>query len=114
MLPVRDSPEGARFFVRVTPRASRTAILGTIGEGSGTALRIALHAPPIEGRANAALNEFLSDLLSVRRSDIEITGGRHARNKTVLIRGRDATQIASAVDQALAQPGQSNSREPVI
>ena len=34
MLPVRDSPEGARFLVRVTPRASRTAILGAIGEGS--------------------------------------------------------------------------------
>ncbi|HEY6446362.1 MAG TPA: DUF167 domain-containing protein [Acidobacteriaceae bacterium] len=100
---MRDSPEGARFLVRVTPRASRTAVLGAIGEGSGAALRIALHAPPIEGRANAALIEFLSDLLGVRRSDIEITAGQHARNKTVLIRGRSAAPVASTLKQALAQ-----------
>lgn len=110
MLPVRDSPEGARFFVRATPRASRTAILGTIGEGSGAALRIALHAPPREGRANAALIEFLSDLLGVRRADIAITGGQHSRNKTVLIRGRSATPIAAQLEQALAQSDPNDSR----
>jgi uncharacterized protein (TIGR00251 family) len=110
MLPVRDSPEGARFLVRVTPRASRTAILGITGEGSSAALRIALHAPPIEGRANAALVEFLSDLLGVRRSDIAITGGQHARNKALLIRGCSARPIAALLEQAFTQGHPNDSR----
>jgi hypothetical protein len=109
-LPVRDSPEGARFLVRVTPRASRTAILGIMGEGDSAALKIALQAPPLEGRANAALIEFLSDILGVRRSDIEITAGQHARNKTVLIRGHSATPIAALLGQALAQGSPNDSR----
>lgn len=102
-LPVRDSPEGARFLVRVTPRASRTSILGIIGEGSSAALRIALQAPPVEGRANAALVEFLSSLLGVPRSAIAITCGRHARSKTVLVRGRGAAAIAAQLEQALSR-----------
>ncbi|MGA7886712.1 MAG: DUF167 domain-containing protein [Acidobacteriaceae bacterium] len=92
-LPVTDSRDGARFLVRVVPRASRTAVVGIVGEGDQAALKIALHAPPVEGRANAALIEFLADLLHVRRADIAIAGGEHARTKTILIRGRRASEI---------------------
>jgi uncharacterized protein len=67
-IPVNDAKDGARFAVRVVPRASRTALLGVIGEGADAAVKIALRAPPVEGRANEALVEFLADLLGVRRS----------------------------------------------
>jgi uncharacterized protein len=93
ILPVIDSRDGARFLVRVVPRASRTAVAGIVGEGDQAALKIALHAPPVEGRANAALVDFLADLLHVRRTDIAIAGGEHARTKTILIRGRRAAEI---------------------
>lgn len=99
-LSVTDSRDGARFLVRVVPRASRTAIAGIVGEGQRSALKIALHAPPVEGRANAALIEFLSELLSVRRSDIAIAGGEHARSKTILIRGRGAAEISALLAAA--------------
>jgi hypothetical protein len=98
---VRDTAEGARFMVRVTPRASRTAVVGVIGDGSQAALRIALQAPPLEGRANAALIEFLADLLRAPRSSIEIVGGERGRNKTLVVRGRRAEDIASVIEQAL-------------
>ena len=101
-IPVRDTGEGARFLVRVSPRASRTAVLGIYGEGTEAALRMALQAPPLEGRANAALIELLADLLEVPRSAIEIGAGEHARNKTILIRGRKATDIAEAIRKSLA------------
>lgn len=101
-VPVTDTRDGARFAVRVTPRASRTALAGVTGEGSDAALKIALHAPPIEGRANAALVEFLADLLYVRRSDIEIAGGAHSRTKLILIRNHTANEISSAITAALA------------
>ncbi len=95
--PVTDSGVGARFLVRVVPRASRTAIAGVLGEGDQAALKIALQAPPVEGRANAALIDFLADLLRVRRADIAIAGGPHARTKTILVRGRTAAEIQEAV-----------------
>ncbi|MFZ0629896.1 MAG: DUF167 domain-containing protein [Acidobacteriaceae bacterium] len=98
---VRDTPEGARFLVRVAPRASRTAITGVMGEGSQAAVKIALQAPPVEGRANAALIEFLADFLRVPRSSIEIAGGDHGRNKTIVVRGRKAAEIAALIEPAL-------------
>lgn len=100
-LPVSETREGAKFLVRVAPRASRTAILGTIGDGDEAALKVALQAPPVEGRANAALVEFLAKLLGTSRSAIAITGGEHARNKTILVRGRHATEVAAAIENAL-------------
>lgn len=90
---VTDSRDGARFLVRVVPRASRTAVAGVVGEGDQAALKIALHAPPVEGRANAALVEFLAELLQLRRADIAIAGGEHSRTKTILVRGRSATEV---------------------
>jgi uncharacterized protein (TIGR00251 family) len=89
-------------MVRVTPRASRTAIAGVAGEGSDAALKIALHAPPVEGRANTALVEFLSELLGTPRSAIEIAGGQHGRSKRIVVRGRSATEVAAAIEKALA------------
>lgn len=100
-VPVSETREGARFAVRVVPRASRTAVAGIMGTGADTALKIALQAPPVEGRANAALVEFLADLLSTPRSAIEIAGGAHGRNKSILVRGRSAAETAAKIEQAL-------------
>lgn len=95
-----DTSEGARFLVRVTPRARKTAILGVAEDGRESVLRIALQAPPLEGRANAALIEFLADLLSVPRSALEIASGAHARNKLILVRGRSAADVSARLDEA--------------
>ncbi len=108
VFPVRATQEGVRFTVRVTPRASRTAIIGVIGEGDGAALKIALHAPPLEDRANAALIEFLADLLRTPRSAIEIRGGQHARSKVILVRGRSAAEISTAIEKTLAATRQGD------
>lgn len=101
--PVKDTAEGARFLVRVTPRASRTAIVGVMGEGSQTALKIALQAPPVEGRANAALIEFLAEWLRVPRSSIAIVSGERGRNKAVTVRGRTAGEVAALTEAALGE-----------
>lgn len=98
---IRDTPEGARFLVRVAPRASRTAIVGVIGEGSQAALKIALQAPPVEGRANAALIEFMAELLGLPRSSIEIASGERGRTKSIVVPGRRAEEIKALVHQAL-------------
>lgn len=102
-VPVRETAEGASFLVRVAPRASRTAIVGVMGDGKDAAVKIALQAPPVEGRANAALIDFLAELLGVPRSSIEIAAGENARMKRIAVRGRDAMEVATAIAIALTQ-----------
>jgi uncharacterized protein (TIGR00251 family) len=69
--------------VRVQPRAARTEFAGRLGER----LRIRLHAPPVDGRANAALIEFIADACGVPRAQVTIDKGLTGRDKRVRIRG---------------------------
>ena len=74
---------GAAFPVRVVPRASKNEISGRHGD----AVKIRLTAPPVEGAANEALIGFLSEVLEVRESQIEILSGHAARDKIVCVVG---------------------------
>jgi hypothetical protein len=51
---LRDHPDGCTLMIRVQPGAKKTAITGIYGQGEHAALKIAVQAPPIEGRANEA------------------------------------------------------------
>jgi hypothetical protein len=102
-IPVKDSAQGASFLVRVAPRASRTAIVGVFGEGENAALKMALRAPAVEGRANVALIEFLAELFGSPRSAIAIAGGEHARNKRIVVHGRSAADVQVTIKTALAE-----------
>jgi hypothetical protein len=93
MIPLRETSSGVSFAVRVQPRANRTEITGVLGEGGDAALKVALVAPAIEGRANEALIRFFADLFDVARSSVEILSGEQSRNKVVRIRGMNAEQI---------------------
>ena len=76
-----DSADGVAIEVRVQPGAKRSAILG---EYAG-AIKIALNAPPVDGKANDALIAFLSRVLHVRKSQISIVRGEKSRSKTVFV-----------------------------
>ena len=64
----------------------------------GEALKLRLAAPPVEGRANEALVEFLAETLGVPKSSIRIVKGGAARQKTVLV-------AAPQADPARLLPG---------
>lgn len=89
MISIRDTPQGAAFAVRVQPCARRNAIVGELGD----ALKLALTAPPIEGRANEACIEFLAEFLKVPRSSITIAAGETSRNKVIRIVGVSADEL---------------------
>jgi uncharacterized protein len=91
---IDDSHDSVSFAVRVTPRASRTQFTGMMGEGADAIVKIALAAPPVEGRANEALVAYLADVLGVPRAAVKILAGQQSRNKLVLVRGRSAAEIA--------------------
>jgi len=97
---VRGDSGGVSVAVRVVPRASRTAILGLYDGGTETRLKVALAAPPVDGRANEALVQFFADILGVPRSAVSLAAGEQARNKRVRIAGLSVAQAAARLRHA--------------
>ena len=67
----------------IQPGAKRSELAGEQGER----LKIRLQAPPVEGKANKALIDFLADVLQISKKMLEIKGGETGRNKHILVRG---------------------------
>lgn len=91
MIDIREHESGVTLTVRLQPKASKTAIVGEM-EG---ALKIAVTAPPVDGRANEACTRFLAELLKVARSSVTIAAGASSRNKVIRIDGVTAEQVRS-------------------
>lgn len=98
MIAVTDHAEGCVLPVRAQPGARRC---GVVGEQSG-ALKVAVTAPPQDGRANAALVEALAEALGVRRSQVELLGGATGRDKRFLVRGVTRAELAAKVAALVA------------
>ena len=89
MAPINTSPNGVTFAVKVHPRAKRNAITGEVGK----ALKLALTAPPVDGKANEACIDFFAKLLKVPRSSVTIAAGLTSRNKVIRVSGMTAEQV---------------------
>jgi uncharacterized protein (TIGR00251 family) len=92
-LKITERADGAeravRFAVRVQPRASRSGVDCVIGD----ALKVRVHAPPVDGAANAAVIEALSDALGVPKRMVTIVSGETSRSKVVEIASMQATEL---------------------
>ena len=89
MVVIQNSSSGATFAVKVHPCAKKNAITGEVGD----ALKVALTAPPVDGKANAACIEFFAKLLNVPRSSVTIASGQSSRNKVIRVAGVTAQQV---------------------
>ena len=89
MIPIHDTPAGATFQVKVHPRARKNAVTGVLGD----ALKLALTAPPIEGRANDACIEYIAKFLNLPRSSVTIAAGESSRQKLIRVAGVPAAQV---------------------
>ena len=67
--------------VYVQPGAKRTEFAGVHGE----ALKIRLAAPPVDGRANACLIEFIADFCHLPKREVYLLSGDCARQKVLRI-----------------------------
>jgi len=92
-LEIRASAEGVTFGVLVAPRASREAVGPVIGDR----LRVAVTAPPVEGKANDAVVAALARALGVRRQDVAIVGGERGKRKTVRVGGLTREALLEAL-----------------
>ncbi len=86
---VSDHPDGATIRLRVVPRARVTTIAGR----HGAAVRLRVHAPPVEGAANAEVCRFVAEVCGVRARDVQVVSGDRSRDKVVLVRGCAAEHV---------------------
>ena len=91
---------GVRVRLKVTPKAKRAAIGGLLAEPDGSqrpkesALKVAVTAPPEDGKANAAVIALLAKEWGVAKSAISVVTGATDRRKVVEIRGPSAALLA--------------------
>ena len=99
MITVRDTSAGATFQVKVQPRAKKNAIIGEIGD----ALKLALTAPPVEGRANQACIALVAELLNLPRSSVTIAAGQSSRKKIIHVAGMSAAEVQQRLTRAMSE-----------
>jgi len=74
---------GVLLRLHVQPKASRNEFVGVHGD----ALKLAITAPPVDGKANKAVVKFLAAFFKMKKKDFSIKYGLQSRTKSVLIEG---------------------------
>ncbi|MCP5229627.1 DUF167 domain-containing protein [Accumulibacter sp.] len=80
---LREVGGGLALSVHVQPGTKRSGVAGLHGD----ALKVRLSAPAIDGRANAALVDFVAQRLGLARGLIELRNGHKSRRKVLVVRG---------------------------
>jgi uncharacterized protein (TIGR00251 family) len=93
VIAITEHDEGCVLPVRAQPGARKA---GVLGEQAG-ALKVAVTAPPEDGRANRALVELLREVLHVKRSQVELMSGETSRDKRFLVRGVTKAELEAKV-----------------
>jgi uncharacterized protein (TIGR00251 family) len=92
-LRLTPSAEGLLIEVHVVPRASRSKIVG-VHDGR---LKVALDAPPVDGRANEALLSLFAGLLRIPLRRISLRRGESSRQKAVFLEGVTEHELRAAL-----------------
>ena len=82
-----------RLALRVQPRASKNEIAS---ERAGTLL-VRVTAPPVDGKANAAVRRLIAKRLGVPASRVSIVRGESSRDKLVEVEGIDDAEMRRAL-----------------
>lgn len=82
-----------RINVHVTTRASTNEISGR----RDGVLQVRVTAPPLEGRANAALEKLLAQVLHIAPSRVSVVVGASSRNKVIAVEGCSSEELETAL-----------------
>ena len=80
---LKRSGNALTLTLHIQPGAKKTEVAGEHGD----ALKIRLAAPPVDGKANAALLEFIAEKLGVAKGAVTLKSGQTSRRKVVAIEG---------------------------
>ena len=83
------APGSCTIAIKAIPNAPRSQVVGWLGE----ALKVKVHAPPVEGRANEVLCEFLADELDLPRRAVTVLRGDTSRQKVLRIDGLTLAEL---------------------
>jgi uncharacterized protein (TIGR00251 family) len=93
---LHDGKRGAALAVRITPRASKTEIVGVLHDGT---VKIHVMAAPDDGAANDELIGYLAGMLGVPKSRIEVVAGAAGRDKLISVLDMDAEALHAKIVQ---------------
>ncbi len=93
--------------MRVQPGARRDALLGRLETGEW---KLAVTAPPEDGRANEAVVELVAGLLGVKRRQVTVARGQSSRGKQLEVTGLDADEAARRLAAALEETGRRHGK----
>ncbi len=93
----RQDRDGAFCLsLHIQPGAKKSSVAGLHGE----ALKIRLAAPPVDGKANAALVAFVAELLQLPRAAVSLKSGQTSRQKVLRVEGVDEKRLADLASLA--------------
>jgi len=87
---MHDGQKGSALAVRITPRATRNEIVEVLDDGT---IKVRIAAPPADNEANEVLIEYLSEILGVPRSKLDIVAGASGRDKLIAVVDMDVETV---------------------
>ncbi len=99
-MPFLSSYKDGRILLclSVLPKSSRSGLEGI----HNNRVKLAITAPPVDGKANAAVITFLASFLGIKKKDIEIKHGMHSRQKGVLLEGVSEEDVRQRILAAIS------------
>ncbi|MDF3057929.1 MAG: hypothetical protein K0R17_2144 [Rariglobus sp.] len=88
------SAASCKLAIKAIPNAPRTALAGWLGD----VLKVKVHAPALEGRANEELCAFIAGILGLPRRSVSLAQGDKSRQKLLHIEGLTLPEIRTRLD----------------
>ncbi len=92
---IRSAKDGIVLALHVQPRASKNRFMGRHGE----AVKLAVTAPPTDGKANKAVIAYLSSFFKIPKSAVTIKSGRQSRKKRIFLNGISLDEAKRKLDE---------------
>ncbi len=92
---IEETDQGLVLLVYIQPGASRNQISG---QHDG-ALKLKIQAPPVDGKANENLIQFISEFTKVSKKNISLLSGEKSRHKKILLRGISRAELERLISK---------------
>ncbi len=90
----RPDADGTVLALHIQPGAKRSGVCGMYGD----AVKIAVKSPPVDGKANRTLCEFVADKLGVPTNAVQLISGATGRDKRLRIAGKPPEEVKTALE----------------
>ncbi len=97
---LHNGQKGSALAVRVTPRASQNQVVGVLNDGT---IKVHLTSSADEAEMNALLMAYLSDILGVPKSRLEIVAGENGRDKLISVLDMDTGSVHKKIVEELGK-----------